>query len=162
MTIKAKLPMAKKRKLTIIAVVLVAIVAVPLAAYGLLFYYVTSTNSFHLGFVSFTTPSQFKGGQQNQVTIIVNYKYGWKYGVRDQFTLTVSGTAASWASFSPSFPYKNGIQTLPQFTVIPPSDGAILMIKVPETAQTGNYSVTVLATNSVGLKSSATFTFTVT
>jgi hypothetical protein len=36
------------------------------------------------------------------------------------------------------------------------------VIKVPATAQTGNYFVTVLATNSVGIKSLDTLTFTVT
>jgi len=161
MRIKDKQPMSKKKKLKIITIALLVIVVVPLATYGLLFYFVTSTNSFNLGFVSFTNPSEFKPGQQNQVTVTVHYKYVWKYGIRDHFTLTISGTGASWSSFSPSFPYKNGTQTLSKYTVTPPDDGAILLITIPETGQTGNFFVKVLATNSVGLKSSATFNFTV-
>jgi hypothetical protein len=71
-TAKAELPMTKKRKLTIIAVVLVAIVAVPLVAYGIL-YYVNSTEKFHLGLVP--NSSEIERGSYQSVTAVLQYSF---------------------------------------------------------------------------------------
>lgn len=152
--------MTKKKKLTIITALLAIVMVVPLVTYGLLFYFVNSSDNFSLAFIPAST--QVEKGTYAEVAVGVHYSFVYKYGIRDQFSLAVSGTGASWAGFSPIYPYSNGSQTLSQLTVTPPTTGAVLVIKVPENAQTGNYSVTVTATNNVGLKSSATFNYTVT
>jgi hypothetical protein len=162
-TAKVKVAMTEKRKLTITAVVVIAMLVVPLAAYTLLSYYVDSVDTVHLGLVSLTPPSQFKRGGEYQVAIVISYKSGHvgyidhEYGIEVKVTLTVISTILSWVSFSQPVPYENGTQT-PNFAAIQPP---VLIIKVPQTVQAGNYSLTVWATNSGGSKSSATFNFTV-
>jgi len=43
-----------------------------------------------------------------------------------------------------------------------PSDGAILLIKIPDDGQTGSYEIKITATNSIGSTQSVTYAFDVT
>ena len=157
MTSKAKIAMTNKRKLTIIAVI--AIVSVSLASFALLFSYVYS---FTVNIFRGTAPAELKRGSQTQVGIIVHYYKMNNPYLKNQITLSVSGSGASWASFPVSIAYTNGTtQTFPQNTISTPSDGAVFLIKIPVDAQTGGYEIIVTGNNSVGQTSSETYIFTV-
>ena len=156
MTVKNKLPMTKKRKLTIIA--LIAIVIVSLVSGALLFAYVYN---FKVNIFRSQAPAELKRGSQTQTPIIVNYNLMNNPYLKNRITLSVSGTGAIWASFETSYPYNNGTQTSPQITISTPIDGVILLTKIPSNAQTGSYEIIVTGTNSVGLTSSVTYAFAV-
>jgi len=156
-------PMSQRRKLAIVAAVVIALLVVPLSVYVLLSYYVVSTDTVqHLDLVSATPPSQFKRGGEYQLAIKVTYKSGdvgyidHEYGIEVKPTLTVMSPVLSWVSLQPA-EYENGTQTPNSAAVQQP----VLVITVPQTAQTGDYSLTVLAATGAGQGSSATFNFTV-
>ena len=157
MTSKAKIAMTNKRKLTIIAII--AIVSVSLASFALLFSYVYS---FTVNIFRGTAPAELKRGSQTQVGIIVHYYKMNNPYLKNQITLSVSGSGASWASFPVSAPYIKGTtQTLPQNTLSTSANGAVLLVEIPVDAQTGGYEIIVTGNNSVGQTSSETYIFTV-
>jgi hypothetical protein len=156
---RVKAAKARKRKKIIAATVLALIIVVPIATYSLLFYYVNGSDKFYISYSSITPPSQFKRGSQYGVDFLVSNSFTSKYWIKDQFTLTKSGQAASWSNFLiPSYRY--GIPT-DEITIPTQSNDGFLSITVPQTAPAGNYSLIVEATNSVGRQSSTEFNFTV-
>ncbi len=153
-----KIAKVRQRKIIFIAVAVIVIVAVSLVTYALLFAYVYN---FNLNIVKATTPTELTRGSQTQIALFVKYNM-MNNPLKNHITLSLSGTGASWASFSESALYKNGTQTLPQTTISTPSDAAVLVIKIPDDAQTGSYEITVTGTNSIGRTSSVTYVFNVT
>jgi hypothetical protein len=157
---------AIKTKMTIIAVgVAFIIVVASVAAYFTLFYN-NITDHFTLSLqYDYTEPSPYPSqiflNEQVSVWVSVNYNS------HDHITLTTSGTGASWArflnpSFHPSAPVGDTWDYgLSQLTITDGTKGAELMISVPEDANTGNYYITITGTNSAGITSSVTYSFSV-
>lgn len=66
-------------------------------------------------------------------------------------------------SFVTAYSFRNGIQTtFSPIIISTPYMPAVLMIKIPNDAQTGSYEITVTGINSVGSTSTVTYDFTVT
>lgn len=152
-----KIERVRHRKRIFIAVALIAIVLVSLVTYAIFAY----VYNFNLNIVRATTPAELKRGSQTEVVLIVKYNM-MNNPLKNHIILSLSGTGASWASFSVSFPHKNGTQTLSQTIISTPTDGADLVIRIPNDAQTGSYEITVTGTNSVGSTSSVAYAFTIT
>lgn len=158
-TALSKKSILKHRRRFFIAIAAIAIVLVSLISFAAYAY------SFNLDIVKATAPAQLNSGSQTPVVLIVHYnKMNNPFG--NHITLSLSGTGALWASFEPQGnpynPSNNVTQMLPQITVSTPSDGAVFLIKVPNDAKTGSYEIKVTGTNTMGITSSVTYTFTVT
>jgi len=156
MAVKPKLPMTKKRKLTITAIVV--IVSVSLISLALIYDYVCS---FSIQIDRFGVPSELRAGSQTGFLIQTdNNKMNNTY-FTNKITLSLSGTGASWASFHP---YTNISQSVPTTTIttISPNNWAMVLIQLPfDGPQSGSYQVIVTGTN-IGQKSSDSYTFTIT
>jgi uncharacterized membrane protein len=153
MTVKAKLPMTKKRKLTIIAIV--AIVAASLLSFALIYVY-----SFSIQIEKYHVPTEYRAGSSFGLLIEVQYSKMNNPYSPNKITLSFSGIPASWASF---YLFQGNITKSGQtITIVPTNPFIILSIQLPFDVQAGSYKVIVTGTNSLGLTASDTFTFTIT
>jgi hypothetical protein len=157
----SKLAFAVTKK-KIIAIVATVIIVISLfASYEVLTSSKASSNSanFQIRFqmiIGSDLPTQIQRGTQAEVGLVINHTRS------DVITLKTSGSAASWAYFAyyTEPPYHMLAQN--QTTVTDAVNGELIVIQVPDTAQTGTYQITVTGTNTVGEASSATYSFAVT
>jgi hypothetical protein len=154
---------SKNRLLLGLAIVLVAVVI--FASYEAI---VMSNNNGNAGFtVRFASaldangfthalPTEIGRGTNTSIGLVINHTR------TDAITLRISGSAETWSYF--------GYYTQPQtyqmlakseMTVTQAVNGALIIISIPENAQTGAYQLTVTGTNNNSKTISATYTFTV-
>ena len=145
----------KKRKMKIIVLVMLitAFVVGFLVIYFVLFSYNNSTDNFQLSFGSASNPTQIDRGTQIQIYVYVDYNS------KDHITLTTSGTGASFATFYLNI--ENGNQLFSKITITGNTNGADLIIYIPDNTQPDSYSIQIVGTNSAGITSNVTYSFSV-
>ena len=146
----ASIKVAKARQLKKIfaAVAILIIIAVAFSiVYLNFFYYNNSTDDIKLSLFS-DNPTQLGRGTQNEIGITVIYN------PKDHITLTLSNNIGSWANFA-----QNG---QPKITITDGSANIILLVRIPDDASPGHYSVNIDATNSAGRIAVNSYAFDVT
>ncbi len=148
-------------KIKILVVVLaVAVIAVILSPFiGCHTENKASSSNFQVKFASFygySFNSQLKPGEQTQGLLTVNHT------ATDPITLTISGSAESWAYFARVAENATQLLAQTQYTLTERVNSVWLIVKVPENATAGAYPLTVTGNDNSGKTSSDTYTFTVT
>lgn len=144
----------RKMKIMILVLLLTASIVGSLVTYFVLFAYNNSTDNFQLSFGIASNPTQIDRGTQIQVYVYVDYNS------KDHITLTTSGTGSSFAIFY-NKNIENGNQLFSNITITGNANGADLIIYIPDNTQSGSYTVQITGTNSAGITSNITYSFSV-
>jgi hypothetical protein len=156
---------SKNRLVLGLAIVLVAVVII--ASYEAI---VLSNNNSNAGFtVRFASafdangfthalPTEIGRGTNTSIGLAINHTR------TDAITIRISGSAETWSYFgyyTQTQPQTHQMLAKSELTVTEAVNGAIIIISIPENAQTGAYQLTVTGTNNDSKTTSATYTFTV-
>ena len=137
----------------ILALLLTASIVGSLITYFVLFSYNNSTDNFQLSFGDASNPTQIDRGALIQVYVYVDYNS------KDHIILTTSGTGASFATFYLNI--ENGNQLFSKITITGNTNGADLVIYIPDNTQPGSYTLQIIGTNSAGITSNVAYSFSV-